>query len=340
MPNSSPPVVLVCQPLLFGKSGSYLQILEGAGFEVRFPTPGGKALTEPQLLEQLGSVAATIASVEPYTETVLKNAASLRVIARMGVGYDSIDLAAATKHGVAVAITPGTNHEAVAEHTFALLLAAAKGIITGHADISQGGFRRQPSYALRGKVLGLVGLGRIGRAVARRAAAFDMQVLAHDPLLTSLPSDAAGVELVSLAELLARSDIISLHAAATEGTARLICQETLAQMKPGVVLINTSRGTLIDEAALCEALHAGKVAAAGLDVFEREPPAGSPILSAPRVVFSAHIAGVDEQAFEDMALMAAQTIVELSQGRWPAERIVNAGELQPAWNRARKTGAG
>jgi phosphoglycerate dehydrogenase-like enzyme len=111
----------------------------------------------------------------------------------------------------------------------------------------------------------------------------------------------------------------------------LIRRETLARMKPGVVLLNTARGTLVDEAALCEALQSGQVAAAGLDVFEREPPAGSPLLSAPNVVLSPHIAGVDEQAFEDMATMAAQTIVDLYQGRWPAERLVNAGELPGPW---------
>ena len=186
--------------------------------------------------------------------------------------------------------------------------------------------------ALRGKTLGLVGLGRTGRAVARRAAAFDMQVLAYDPFVTTTSAgDAQAVELVSFEDLLARSDIISLHAAATEGTSRIIRRETLAQMKPGVVLVNTARGTLIDEAALTEALLSGKVAAAGLDVFEREPPAGSPLLAAPNVVLSPHLAGIDEQALEDMATMAAQTIADLYQQRWPVERLVNAGQLPQPW---------
>lgn len=331
MPTPTPPVVLVCQPLLFNRPGAHREVLEEAGFEVRFPSPGGSLLSEAQLADALEGVAATLASVEPYNEVVLSRAVNLRVVSRLGVGYDSIDLSAATSRGVAVAYTPGTNHEAVAEHTFALLLAAAKQIVPNHANVFQGGFRRQPSYSLRGKTLGLVGLGRIGRAVARRAAAFDMRVLAHDPLLTTLPDDACGVELVDLGQLLARCDILSLHAAATGETTRMICRETLAQMKPGVVLLNTARGTLVDEAALADALASGQVAAAGLDVFEREPPAGSPLLSAANVVLSPHIAGVDAQAFEDMALMAAQTIVDLHQGRWPAERVVNAGQLSPPW---------
>jgi phosphoglycerate dehydrogenase-like enzyme len=240
-------------------------------------------------------------------------------------------MGAATDRGVVVACTPGTNHQAVAEHTFALLLAVAKRIVPYHAEVAQRGFRRQPTLALRGKTLGLVGLGRIGRAVARRAAAFEMRVLAHDPFLTNPPHDALEVELTSFEDLLARSDMISLHAAATDGTSCLIRRETLAQMKQGVVLINTARGMLIDELALAEALQSGQVAAAGLDVFEREPPTDSPLHAAPNVVFSPHVAGIDEQAFEDMVKMAAETIVDLYQGRWPTERLVNAAQLPQSW---------
>ena len=329
MPSRSP-AVLICQPLLFQKPGAHRDILESAGFEVRFPRTGGCVLTEEQLKAELDGVCATIASTEPYTAAILSGA-SLRVVSRTGVGYDSIDVGAATERGVVVACTPGANHDAVAEHVFALLLAVAKQIIPLHAEVAQGGFRRQPSRPLRGKTLGIVGLGRIGRAVARRAAAFDMRVLGCDPFLTAVPGDAPQVELVPLENLLARSDIISLHAAATDSTSRLIRRETLADMKQGVVLINTARGTLVDEADLAAALHSGKVGAAALDVFEREPPVGSPLLTAPNVVLSPHVAGIDQQAFEDMAIMAAQTIVDLHQQRWPAERLVNAGQLQQPW---------
>jgi phosphoglycerate dehydrogenase-like enzyme len=332
MPNRSPTVVLVCQPLLYQKPGAYRQILESAGLVVRFPKSGGTVLTEAQLQAELADVDATIASTEPYTASILRSAVNLRVISRTGVGYDSIDTTTATERGIAVAFTPGTNHEAVAEHAFALMLAVVKRVVANHVEVAHGGFRRQPSRAVRGKTLGLVGLGRIGRAMARRAAAFEMQVLACDPLLPTVPDDAPKVKLLSFEELLARSDVISLHAAATDSTSRLIRRETLAQMKPGAVLINTARGTLVDEAALKEALQSGKLAAAGIDVFEREPPVGSPLLSAPNVVLSPHVAGVDEQAFEDMATMAAQTIVDLFQGRWPADRIVNADTLSRPWS--------
>lgn len=330
MPNRSP-AVLVCQPLLFHRPGPYQEILEAAGFEVRFPRNGGCVLTEAQLESELDGVLATIASTEPYTTSILKKATSLRVISRTGVGYDSIDVGAATGHSIAVACTPGTNHEAVAEHTFALLLAVAKRIVSGHREVSQGGFRRQPTWSLRGKTLGLVGLGRIGRAVARRAVAFDMRIIAYDPFQSAPPEDLREVELTSLDNLLARSDVISLHAAVTENTNRLIRRETLDRMKQGVVLLNTARGLLIDEAALLEALQSGKVAAAGLDVFEREPPADSPLLGLANVVLSPHLAGIDEQAFVDSATMAAETIVELFQGRWPVERIVNTAQLPQPW---------
>src|SRR6185436_13998475 len=213
--TSRSPAVLVCQPLLFHKSGAWRTILESAGFEVRFPRTGGTVLSEAQLESDLQDAWATIASTEPYTKSILTRATSLRVISRTGVGYDSIDVGAATERGVVVACTPGTNQEAVAEHTFALLLAVAKRIVPGHAEVSQGGFRRQPTRSLRGKVLGIVGLGSIGRAVARRAAAFQMQVLAYDPFLKTLPHDALEVELVPFEELLSRCDFISLHAAAT-----------------------------------------------------------------------------------------------------------------------------
>ncbi|MFN0055776.1 MAG: phosphoglycerate dehydrogenase [Planctomycetales bacterium] len=332
MPETAPPTILVCQPLLFQKPGDYSRILEQGGFQIRYPRVGGKVLTEAQLADELKGVQGTIASTEPYTPAILERATSLRIVSRTGVGYDSVHVAAATERGILVACTPGTNHHAVAEQVFALLLAAAKRVVVNHAEVAQGGFRRQTSLALRGKLLGVVGLGRIGRAVARLAEAFQMPVIAHDPFLSSPPDDTPGVRIVSLDELFATCDVISLHAAATDATRRLINRESLQQMKPGVILINTARGTLVDEPALCEALQSGHVGGAGLDVFEREPPSDSPLLAAPNVVLSPHVAGVDQQAIEDMATMAAQTIVELSQGGWPEERLVNGGDVTRPWS--------
>src|SRR5262245_59243695 len=159
MPNRSPAAVLICQPLLFQKTGKYLDLLESAGFEVRFPNEAWSVLTEGQLEADLPGIEATVASTEPYTVSILKKAGNLRVISRTGVGYDSVDTKAATERGIVVACTPGTNHEAVAEHAFALLLAVVKRIVPNHAEVDQGGFRRQPSRPLRGKTMGMVGLG-------------------------------------------------------------------------------------------------------------------------------------------------------------------------------------
>jgi phosphoglycerate dehydrogenase-like enzyme len=277
------------------------------------------------LAGNLRDVEAVVAGSEPYTTKILEAFPQLRVISRVGVGYDSVDVETATRLNMAVATTPGTNHDSVAELTFALLLGIAKRLVESHAMVAAGKFDRRMTRPLRGETLGLVGMGRIGRAVADRGIAFGMRVITHDP--TPPSSMPAGVELVSLDDLLRQSDYVSLHAPLTKETRHMIGPATIAKMKPGVVLINTSRGGLVDESALAAALVKGTVAAAGLDVFECEPPVGSPILSAPNVLFTPHVAGIDEEGVRQMSLMACRTIVDLYEGHWPTERIVNAAAL-------------
>lgn len=323
------PTVLNCQGMLYQRPGAWSQILENAGFEVRYPTPGGRMLTAAELIANLGDVDATIASSEPYNGAVFDAAPRLRVIARTGVGYDAIDVAEATRRGVMIGVTPGANRDAVAEHAFAMLLALVKNVVANHTQLIAGGFTRIPTDSLRGKTLGIVGFGNIGRAMERRARAFDMNVLAADPCLPPGTSDA-GTRIVSLETLLSEADFVSLHAPLVAETQQLIRAETIARMKDGAILINAARGKLVDEHALAEALRSGKIAGAGLDVFEREPPIGSPLLTAPNVLLSPHLAGVDRQAIEDMAAMAAQTIVDVFAGRTPAERIVNPLDFRTA----------
>lgn len=280
-------------------------------------------LTEAELIANLPGVCATIASGEPYTHAVFAAAPELRVISRTGVGYDAIDLNEAVRRNVAVGVTPGVNHDAVAEHTFALLLAIVKNVIGNHTQIAAGGFARTATASLRNKTLGLVGFGRIGRAVGVRGHCFGMRVLAADP---NPPSETgnSGVNFVSLAELLAESDIISLHAPLIPETRNLIREENIARMKKGAIVLNTARGGLVDEQALADALVSGKLAGAGIDVFQQEPPLESPLLTAPNVILSPHLAGVDQQAIEDMAEMAAQTIVDVLQGNYADDRLVTA----------------
>jgi phosphoglycerate dehydrogenase-like enzyme len=325
------PTVLVTSAVLQDVFGEYSDILQHAGFSIRFSGASGDQMTPQELSQLLKGVCATVAGSEPYTREVLTGSPELRVIARTGVGYDAVDVPAATDCGIAVAVTPGTNHESAAEQAMALLLGVAKEVAVNHQEVASGGYRRRITQPVRGRTLGIVGLGRIGKAVAVRALAFGMKVLAFDPALPAGAAVPPGVQLADWREVLTQSDCLSLHSPLIPATRRLICKETIDQMKDGVWIINTARGGLIDEAALAAALASGKVGAAGLDVTELEPPVGSPLLNAPNVLFSPHLAGIDAEAILQMAVMSARTIVELSTGGWPAERLVNAGDLRAKW---------
>jgi D-3-phosphoglycerate dehydrogenase len=217
---------------------------------------------------------------------------------------------AATLRGVLVMNTPGGNSVSVAEHAFALLLALARSVPQLNAALHAGRWEKSGTAGseLRGKILGLIGLGRVGLEVARRARAFEMRVVAHDPYISSESARDAGVELVQLGDVLARADYLSLHAALSPATERLINASTLAQMKRGVRLVNTARGELVDEAALAEALRSGQVAGAALDVFAPEPPRDSPLLKLPSVIATPHVAGSTQEAQEEVGVQIAQQV--------------------------------
>jgi phosphoglycerate dehydrogenase-like enzyme len=248
----------------------------------------------------------------------------LRVVARVGVGYDAVDLTAATDHGVVVTIAPGTNQDAVSEHCFMLILALAKNLLRQHLPIRDGQWPRQANVPLRGKTLGLVGLGRIGKSMALKALAFGMKVMAFEPAPDLPFVQKHGVALAPLDDLLRQADYVSLHLPAMDATRALMNAERLRLMKPTAFLINTARGAVVDETALYEALREKRIAGAGLDVFEAEPPLpDNPLLQLDNVVMTAHTAGVDLQSRDDMARKAAECIAALSRGEWPAECIVN-----------------
>ncbi len=314
--------VMIAPAPLAGIEGAFLTTLHDAGFETIYPQRRAQ-LTEAELTEQLMGVSAAIAGSEPYTRRVLEAHPQLRVIARAGVGYDAVDVAAATDCGIAVTIAPGTNQDAVAEHTFALLLALAKDLVPQHLGTCALQWPRRATLPLRGRTLGIAGLGRIGKAMALRGACFGMRLLAYDPYADHAFAAQQRIGIVSLEQLLAESDYLTLHLPATEESRYLIGREALARMKPTAFLINTARGSIVDEQALLEALQAGRLAGAGLDVFEEEPPRDSPLLHMPNVVVTPHAAGVDLQSRDDMALSAAEAIVALSRGEWPAEKVVN-----------------
>ena len=247
---------------------------------------------------------------------VLAQAPKLRLIGRAGVGVDNVDLAAATSAGVLVMNTPGGNAVSVAEHTIALMLSMARSIPAANASTKAGKWEKKKFMGkeLRGKTLGIVGLGSVGREVVKRAAAFEMRIVANDPYVNSQTAKSVGVELVDLPTLYAESDYITLHTALTPESHRMLSRDAFAKMKPGARILNCARGELIEEAALQEALASGKIAGAALDVFEHEPPAADdPLLKIDSLVATPHIGGSTEEAQETVGVRLAQQIVEYLQ---------------------------
>jgi phosphoglycerate dehydrogenase-like enzyme len=295
-----------------------LKTLREAGANVIIPLKTGP-LTEAELLEVLPGVDAVLASMDKFTDAVLSSpeARQLKLISRWGVGYDAIDIPAATRNGIVVAYCPGMLNEAVADYAFSLLCAVARRVHEGHEVMRRGEWKSLWGHDIHGKTLGLVGCGRIGQAMARRASGFGMRLLGYD----IAPHDDAkklGVEFVSLDELLAQSDFLSLHAALTQQNRGFIGEAQLRRMKPTAFLINTARGALIEEAALVRALTEKWIGGAALDAFIVEPlPKDHPIRTAPHVLITPHQASFTFDTGTKVSNMAAQAIVDLMNGRKP-----------------------
>ena len=319
------PKVLIAAREAVQVQDRFHDVLHAAGLTPVYPSTGKPTqLTEEELLTALDGIEAVVAGSEPYTARVLAAHPQLRVIGRVGVGYDAVDVPAATARGIIVSITPGTNHGSVAEHTFALMLGFTRHLPARHHSVATGGWPRFISTPLRGKTLGLAGLGRIGKAVATRATAFEMSVIAYDPFPDTAFCSANKIALVSFEKLLAESDFLSLHLPFTPQTRHIINRDTLSKMKPAAVLVNTSRGGLVCEADLIPALRDKQIAGAVLDVFEQEPlPPDHPLRSLDNVVLTPHAAGVDILSLGDMTRSAAEAVASLRRGEWPAEKVVN-----------------
>lgn len=326
--------VLVTVAQLHDREAAYLRRLEAAGLEVERKVGQRGRLTEDELIAALPGVFATLASSEPYTERVFQVRPDLRVIGRWGVGYDAIDIPAATRHGVLVCTAVGANHETVADYAVALMLALQRGLLPNHRLLTGGSWRTVFRPGIWRATVGIVGLGRIGQAVARRCRGFDMTILAHEPMPDQAFVRRHGIELVPLPELLSRADLVTLHCPATAESHHLINRDRLALMKRTAYLVNTARGSLIDEQALHEALVTGRIAGAGLDVFEREPLTDSPLFSLANVIVSPHLAGIDETSEVAMADRAIDAILAVHRGERPArECLVNP----EAWGRPAPT---
>jgi D-3-phosphoglycerate dehydrogenase len=251
------------------------------------------------------------------TADVIAAGHDLRVIGRAGVGVDNIDLKAASERGVVVMNTPGANTVSTAEHTMALLLTICRNVPQAASSLSSGSWERKQfqGIELRGKTLGIVGLGRIGRRVARRSRAFGMDVVCFDPHLSDDRAHEMHVERVSFDDLLSRSDVITLHAVLTSDTRAMIGRDAIAKMKPGVRIVNAARGALIDEEALIEALHSGHVAAAGLDVLTKEPPDfDNPLLHMDNVVVTPHLASVTQEAQREVGIQLVTQVIDALHG--------------------------
>ena len=279
---------------------------------IRVTAPG--KMERGALLNSLSDVhALIIRSAVTADAELIEQAPKLKAIARAGVGVDNVDLPKASAKGIVVMNTPGGNTISTAEYAFGLMLALSRHIPQGHQSLAAGRWERKRfvGLELKGKTLGIIGLGRIGQALALRAQAFGMTVIAYDPYLPPEAADALKVPLVSLQEVCARSDYLSLHPLITHETRHIIHSGAIALMKDGIRIINTARGALINASDLAQALHTGKVAGAALDVYETEPPpADHPLVGLPNVIHTPHLAASTSDAQVTVAIEAARLIID------------------------------
>ena len=296
------------------------QLLEAAGCAI-VRADMAAAMSEERLIDYFDAVDGAIVGVVPLSERVFAQAPALRVVSMHGVGVDHIDLAAARRHGIVVTNCPGANSHGVADLTIGLMIDVARSISLMYGEMRAENWHSRQGVELWGKTLGLVGLGQIGQSVARRAHGFDMRVLAHDPYATAESAAALDVELLTLGQLLERSDFVSLHAPLTPETHHLINAAALALMQPHAFLINTARGGLVDEEALHRALVSGALAGAALDAFSAEPPWGSPLLKLPNVVATPHSGAHTRESIGRVGEMAVHNLVAVLDGKEAPHRV-------------------
>jgi phosphoglycerate dehydrogenase-like enzyme len=292
----------------FGRySDEPVQLLQDAGLTVELVERGD---TE-RLRVALRTADAWIAGFEPVDSTTLTDAPELKVAAKCGAGLDNFDLDYLRERGIAVVSVPGGNSAAVAEYAMAQVLALARGVAANDAAVRTGAWKPNVGMGLAGRTLGIVGFGAIGRRLAQLATAFDMRLIVADPFLNAASGAAEGVQVVELPALLATADVVSLHVPLSDATRHLIGEAELAQMQPHALLVNDSRGGIVDEQALARALAAGTIAGAAVDVFADEPaPPDLPLLSAPNLLVSPHTAGYSDSALATVTLTCARSILE------------------------------
>ncbi len=288
-------------------------------------------LAKEQLLEIIPEYDALVVRSQVRADAdVIAAGTRLVVIGRAGVGVDNVDLEAATKAGVTVVNAPTGNTIAAAEHTLALMFGLARHIAPADASMRRGEWKRSTftGTELRGKTLAIVGLGKIGQAIAKRARAMEMVVIGSDPFVTADQAATFGVELVTFEELVPRADLITVHVPKTRATAGLINADVIGRMKSNVMLFNVARGGVVDEQAVADALKAGRIAGAAFDVFDAEPPTGSPLFNAPNTLLTPHLGASTAEAQVAVAVEVAEQVLEVLDGR-SARYAVNAPLLTP-----------
>lgn len=292
-------------------------MMRSAGIDLDVNSKGEK-YTEADFLEVVEGYNGIIVGADPITDKVLEKGSNLSIIAKAGVGYDNIDVAAATKRGIYVTFTPGGPDSTVADSTFALMLAVARNIASGDAAVKRGEWQRRMGSDICGKKLGIIGLGGIGKQVALRAAGFDMEIFAADPETDEAFCEAHHINVVELETIFKVCDVVTVHAPLNEATHHLVDAQKIGMMKENALLINTARGGLVDEDALCDALKQRKIAGAGLDVFSTEPlERDHPLTRLQNVVLTPHTAGYSTGTLFRIGSMVAESVLAVYKGEVP-----------------------
>lgn len=303
------PPMLAATPDLFAS-------LQSLGLEVEFNT-GTYPLDADGLAAQMGEAVAAIVGLDMLEASVFTRCPNLRIVARNGVGMDTVDLTAATRHGVPVTVPLGANSTSVAELAIGLLLALLRGVVANHNRVQGGVWRREQGVELSGKTLGIIGLGRIGKKVARRAQAFDVRVIAHDIAPDEAFAAEHGIAFVSRDDLLAQSDIVSLHVPLTPLTVNMLDAKAFAQMKPGAFLVNTARGPVIEPDALVEALDSGRLAGAALDVHPHEGQIDPRMVGRQNVITTTHLGAYTHESLAATTRAAVHSLCQFFSGQMP-----------------------
>ena len=290
--------------------------------------PQGKKISQEELTDRIkGFDAIVVGMEEKITEAVLGAATKLKIITKHGAGVDNIDIPAATRKGIPVVSAAGANSDAVADLTLGLFLSLARTIPFADRSVREGRWPRLVGIQINGKVLGIVGLGQIGKKVAKRATGFDMKVLSYDVVKDEAFAKQWGITYLPLEEVLAQADFLSIHIPLNSSTRRLIGEKELRLMKKDSFLVNVSRGSIVDEEALCQALKEGRIRGAALDVFEQEPPGQSPLLRLDNFIATPHMAGYTREALVETGMICVRAIVDVLNGKRP-QGVINQEVLK------------